>query len=432
MKKTIVNILRFIFAAVFIFSGYVKAIDPLGFTYKIEDYLESFGGIFQSFNIFAFPAAILLSAVELVIGINLLLGIYRKKTIILAMLFMAVMTPLTLYIALFNPVHDCGCFGDALVISNWATFWKNIVLDAIIVVLFIYRKDIIPFLGKKMRVFAALFAALFAIGLSVYCYRHLPLVDFRPYKIGTNIPEKMIIPDDAPRDVFETILTYKNNAGGKQRDFRLQGSTMIDVQDGTEHNFSEFTGDWTFVAQNSKLIKKGYEPPIHDFSISTYEDGDITEEVLEDSNYTFLLISYKLEKANMQKSEAINEIYNFAQNNGYKFYCLNASLSDDIEDYTRESNAKYPMATTDGTTLKTIIRANPGLLLLKDGTVYNKWHFNDLPKFTEPLTNSKLGEIQPNQAVRKTLTAAVVFFVPVLALIGFRIIGLRRGKKQDA
>jgi len=201
---------------------------------------------------------------------------------------------------------------------------------------------------------------------------------------------------------------------------------MIDVKDNTEHSFAEFTENWTFVAQNSKLIQKGYEPPIHNFSITT--TGDITDIVLEDAGYTFLLISHKLEKANMRKKEQINRIYDFAQENGYQFYCLNASLSDDIDDYITESGAKYPMAMTDGTTLKTIIRSNPGLLLLKGGTIYNKWHCNDLPEFNAPLESSELGKIQLNQPVRKTLTAAGVFFVPVLVLIGFRIITVRRKK----
>ncbi|MDR0873221.1 MAG: DoxX family membrane protein [Prevotellaceae bacterium] len=429
MKKIIVNLLRFIFAAVFIFSGYVKAIDPLGFTYKITEYLEKFGGFFQSFDILAFPFAILNSSLELLIGIALLLGIYRKKTIILAMLFMAIYTPLTLYIAIFNPVTDCGCFGDALVISNWTTFWKNIVLDIIIVTLFIYRNDIIPFLGRKIRVIAVIFAAIFCVGLSVYCYRHLPLIDFRPYKIGTYIPEKMEYPEDAARDEFATILTYKNNANGEQRDFKLNGSTVIDIKDNTEYAFGDFAKEWTFVAQTSKLIKKGYEPPIHDFSITTDEDGDITEEVLADTNYTFLLIAYKLEKADQTHSAEINKIYDYAQSQGYKFYCLHSSLNEDLIDYVQEGDAKYPFATADETTLKTIIRANPGLLLLKNGTILNKWHYNDLPAFDAPLAGSKLGKVQLNNAVGKTLTAAGIFLVPIIILIGFRIITVRKKKK---
>ena len=428
MKKIIVNLLRFAFAAVFIFSGYVKLIDPLGFTYKIKDYLASFGEFFQMFDVLAFPAAIAAAAIELIIGINLLLGIYRKKTTILAILFMAVMTPLTLYIAISDSVKDCGCFGDALVISNWETFWKNIVLDAIIITLFICRNDIIPFLGRKMRVVAVLYAAIFSVGLSVYCYRHLPLIDFLPYKIGINIPEKKTIPEGAPANKYRHIYTCTNKENGEQKNFEYQFPIMIDVKDKTEYDYYEFIENWTLGERKDELIEKGYEPPIHDFSITT--DYDITEDVLEDTNYTFLLISYKLEKANMKKSKQINEIYEFAQKNGYKFYCLNSSSSDDIDDYITESGAKYPMAMTDGTTLKTIIRANPGLVLLKDGTIYNKWHFNDFPEFNAPLETSALGKIQPNQPVKKTLMAAVVFFVPVLVLIGFRIIAVRKKKSK--
>jgi uncharacterized membrane protein YphA (DoxX/SURF4 family) len=402
IKKILVNICRFVFAAVFIFSGFVKAIDPLGFTYKMEDYLTAFGPFFETFTFFAFPLSILLSAIEFWIGFNLLFGIFRKKTTIVGMLFMAFMLPLTLYTAIFNPVPDCGCFGDALKITNWETFSKNVVFSAMAVILFIYRDEITPVFSKKTRWLATAYAFVFIVCLSIYCYRNLPIIDFRPYKIGNNIQEGMEIPADAPRDEYEFTFIYEKD--GVQQEFNLD-------------NYPAGDSTWKFVDSKNKLIKKGYEPPIHDFTISLLPDGeDITYEVLEDDNYTFLIISYKLEKASLKNIQAFNEVYNYAQENGYEFYGLNASLANDIEDFKQITKAEYPMAITDATTLKTIIRSNPGLVLIKNGTIINKWHYRNIPEFNEPLENSELGQIPAPTATCRTIWAGIICFLPLLPL----------------
>ena len=425
-KKIFVNIIRVIFAAIFLFSGFVKAIDPLGFTYKMQDYLTAFGGFWEMFTILAFPMAIFLAALEFWIGFNILFGIYRKLTTILAILFMAVMLPLTLYVAIFNPVTDCGCFGDALIISNWATFNKNIFFSVFAVILFIWRDEMPPLFGKKSRWYVTAYAFIFIVGLSIYCFRNLPIIDFRPYKIGNNILEGMQIPEGAPRDSFKTVLIYEKD--GLQRGFEFQGMNVVDIETGEATDFTTFAQQWTFVDQQSKLIRKGFEPPIHNFSITTYEDGDITQNVLTDPNYTFLLISYKLERASLRDSARINRIFDFARENGYRFYCLNASLYEDVEDFIQLTGAKFPMARTDAVTLKTIIRSNPGLVLIKNGTIINKWHHRNLPEFTEPLADSALGQIPAPTAVRNTLIALGILFVPVIILM---LIGLMCCKRKD-
>ena len=188
---------RVLLGAVFIFSGFVKAIDPLGSTYKIQDYLRAFGSPFDSLVGLAFTAAVLLSTLELVIGLSLLFNTHTKKAVFLALGFMLVMTPLTLYIALTNPVSDCGCFGEALVISNWATFYKNIFLSAIAITLLVFRKILRPIISIYRQTLAVVIFIGMGLGISIYSYRHLPFIDFLPYKIGVNIPEAMVIPENA-------------------------------------------------------------------------------------------------------------------------------------------------------------------------------------------------------------------------------------------
>lgn len=412
-KKIIINICRFIFAAVFIFSGFVKAIDPLGFSYKIEDYLINFGSFFSAISFLALPVAITLSAIEFFIGFCFLFGIYTKRTSILALIFMAVMTPLTLYIALFNPVTDCGCFGDALIISNWTTFYKNIVLSAFVIFIFINHKQVKPVFGRETQWILSIYGFIFMVALSLYCYAHLPIIDFRPYKIGTRIADGMIIPEGAPKSEYETSFIYEKN--GVKKEFTLQ-------------NYPANDKSWKFVDQKSKIIKKGYEPPIHDFSIELPADGDITQEVLADTSYTFLLVSHKLEAASTNKSKQINDIYKFAKDNNYKFYCLSSSLNNNIQDYIEETDAKYPMATTDDITLKTMIRSNPGLILLKNGTVINMWHNNDLPNFDKPLAQSDLGKIQKPNNTKNVLSVACIFLIPVLLIGGWNTLTKRKKK----
>jgi len=358
----LLQICRYVLGGVFIFSGFVKAIDPLGFTYKIEDYLTAFGGIFGSITVIAFPAAILLSALELAIGLSLFFKIYLKQTSLLALLFMMVMLPLTLYIAIKNPVTDCGCFGDALVISNWATFYKNIVLLALVLIVIRFSKVIRPLFARGVQWVVLLLFFGIGVGLSIYCYLHQPLIDFRPYKVGANIPEGMVIPADAPTDVYITTFVYQKN--GVQKEFTLD-------------NYPKNDSTWVFVDQKSILVTKGYQPPIHNFSIVNDQFEDITENILTDKGYTYLLTMYDLSKTSHEGAKEAEIVYNRALKNGHKFYALTASSDDDVENFKRKTGVTYPFCKIDPITLKTIIRANPGLVLLKNGTVIKKWNWRD-------------------------------------------------------
>lgn len=362
---------RIFLGAVFVFSGYVKAVDPLGSSYKFNDYLTVFG--MSWLEPITFPLAILLSTLELGVGLMLVVNVWVKYASWLSLLFMAFFTPLTLWLALqemisgHEMVHDCGCFGDAWVLTNWETFWKNIVLLIPAVYIFIKRKESKSIFNCKTDAIITGVIVFAGIMISVYAYRHLPQHDFRPYKIGTNIPEGMLIPDGAPQPVYETKLYYKKD--GKTEEFTLE-------------NYPKEEG-WEFVDSKSVLKERGYEPPIHDFTIVSDEEGDITDLVLADTNYSFLVVAYNLPKVSYSNMNKINALYSFCSEQGIGFRGLTASMSEEIERFRDKTGAKFPFYGTDPVTLKTVIRANPGIVLLKNGTVINKWHANDLPEVSE-------------------------------------------------
>ena len=400
-KKILVEVLCILLGLLFVFSGFVKAVDPLGSAYKFQDYFTAFGMPWmEPLTLFA---SFVLSAFEFSLGICLLLGAYRKITSFFVLAFMLVMTLLTLYSAIFNPVTDCGCFGDALVISNWATFYKNIFLLAAAIIIFLKSQYIIPVFTKKSTWMGVLFSYLFIFGVSFYGYLNLPAFDFRPYKVGANVPELMEIPEGAPRDVYKKIYIYEKD--GIQKEFTID-------------NYPANDSLWVFVDSKTELIKKGYEPPIHDFTITTLSGDEITDIVLADTSYTFLLISPKLKKADDANVDKINEIFDYSQAFGYQFYCLTASGHEEITEWIEDTGADYPICITDETTLKTIVRSNPGLLLLKSGTVINKWHHRNIPQdeFKSSLSETKLGQIPLDKNTQKLLFCALCLIIPLVML----------------
>ena len=360
-KNNILLIARIIFGLVFLFSGFVKAVDPLGTAYKISDYLEAFS--LTSLDFLAFPASLLLIATEFTIGFNILFNIHLKASTWAASLFMLVMTPVTLYLAISNPISDCGCFGDAIVMTNWQTFYKNVVLCIVIAIIALLQKQTRPWLSNFGASIVTLIPILISFGISIYCYNLLPIIDFRPYKIGNNIIEGMQIPEDAPLDKYETTFFYEKD--GVEQAFTLD-------------NYPAEDSTWTFVRQESKLIEQGFVPPIHDFSIIT-EDGDITDLVLEDAGYTLLVISHKVEKASTKNIKCVKSTIANAKKAGAKVIWLTSSYTDDIDNFKSEYEINDTFGATDDITLKTIVRSNPGLVLIKDATVIEKWHHNSLP-----------------------------------------------------
>ena len=362
MKKTLVNTCRIVLAIVFILSGFVKAVDPLGTQYKIQDYLEAMklGGVVP--DILTLTASVAQSALEFCLGIFLLFAIQRRLTSRLITAIMLVMTPLTLWLALANPISDCGCFGDALVLTNWQTFWKNAVLLVCALIVTRWPREMFRFVSESNQWIVINYSILFILAISGWSLYDLPQFDFRPYHIGTNLRE------------------------------------------------------------NWERTMDGEDLPYADFFIERADDReDITETVLQDTGYVFLLVSPYLEQADDSRLDLINELYEYCHDHGYPFYCLTASTENAMTQWRDRTGAEYPYSLTDGTTLKTIIRSNPGLLLLKDGYIIRKWSHNNLPQIEESLTVLPLEQLPVGQMAANSIPGRIakllMWFVLPLALL---------------
>ena len=362
VRRLIVNTARLVLAITFILSGFVKAVDPLGTLYKINDYLVAMhmGGLLSDW--LALGASVLQSAVEFCLGIFLLFAIQRRLTSRLILLIMMVMTPLTLWLAIANPISDCGCFGDALVLTNWQTFWKNVALLVCAVVVAWWPKEMFRFISESNQWIVINYSALFILAVSVWSLYYLPIFDFRPYHIGTDLRQQ-----------------------------------------------------W-------QRTMEGEDLPYADFFIdNTYEEVDLTEQVLADTSYVFLLVSPFLEQADDSRLDLINELYEYAHEHSYAFYCLTSSTHQNIDRWREMTGAEYPFCTTDGITLKTVIRSNPGVVLLKNGTIIRKWSHNNLPEFNEsqsvlPLEKLPEGHLPTTTAAEK-IAALLMWFVLPLTLL---------------
>ena len=402
MRKVLVNICRLVLAVTFILSGFVKAVDPLGTQYKLNDYLEAMhlGDLVP--QTVTLMGSIALSTVEFCIGIFLLFVIYRRLTSRLTLLVMSIMTVLTVWIYMADPVSDCGCFGDAVVLTNGQTLLKNIILLACAVIVAWKPLDMLRFISHTNQWIVINYSVLFILFVAGYALYDLPQFDFRPYHVGANIKEGMEVPEGAEQPQFETTFIMEKN--GERREFGID-------------NYPDST--WTYIDTRTVQTKQGYVPPIHDFSITTPEGEELTEEILNDKGYTLLLISPHLEDADDSQFDLINQIYEYAEDNDYPFYCLTASGEQGISRWRDITGAEYPFALTDETTLKTIIRSNPGLLLLKDGTVIRKWSHNRLPDeyaLNQPLEKLELGQLPEDSVPGKIVVILLWYVLPLLVL----------------
>ena len=390
------SISRTLLAITFLFSGFVKAVDPLGTVYKIEDYLKAFGGWCNDLLPYAGIAAVCLIALEFLLGVCLLTNVRTKWTSWLTLLFMLVMTPLTLWIALTNPVSDCGCFGDALVLTNWQTFYKNLVLLVLVIILLCCQKAIPQTFSWWMELVIAVLGLGIAGGMMYYSYTHLPPMDFRPYKIGNYLPELMEIPEEYVSDTTIVTLTYEKNGIEQQFDI---------------FNYPKNDPEWRFVDQNTILAKKIYQngklkgvtpvkeytPPIHDFEIENYyidepieyiqnseygefpTEGNLMEYILYSMNPITLVIMYDLNKTDRKQIDKLRNIIH----NRSDVYFITGSGEDEIYEFAEELG--WDEETTLSTfcycepvTLKTIVRANPGLVIIQNGTVMEKKNFRQV------------------------------------------------------
>ena len=406
IKSILVNLSRALLALTFIFSGFVKAIDPLGSQYKIAEYLEA---VQLSAYIPDWAQLILsvgLSAIEFTLGMMLLLAIRRRLACKLSLIMMVVMTLVTLWLTVSNPIQDCGCFGDVIHLTNTQTFIKNIILLTAAIILACWPLYQIRFVSKTNQWIAFYFTIFFIVTASTLSLYHLPIFDFRPYYIGQNIKKGMEIPKGAKLTTYKTTFICEKN--GVTKEF-------------TENDYPYNDSTWVFKDTHQEILEKGYEPPIHDFSITDEKTGeDLTDSILTKDGYTFLLIAPVLERADDSNFGEIDAIYEYAKENGYGFYGLTASTDKAVKHWRDITGAEYPFYTMDGTTLKTIIRSNPGLILLYKGTIINKWSHNDLPKQAElnaPLTLIEVGREPENKTWTKIALILICYIFPLALLI---------------
>ena len=403
LRITAVNVCRFVLAATFIFSGYVKAIDPLGTLYKLKDYAAamSLNGLLPDWVLVG--VAIALGALEFALGVFMLFAVRRHVVSRITLAFMTAMTVLTLWIFVADPVKDCGCFGDALKLTNGETLLKNIVLIACAALVAWRPVDMARFISRSNQWIVRYYTVAYIVITSVYCLYTLPIFDFRPYHVGMNIKQGMEIPEGAEQPEFESTFLLKKN--GETREFTLD-------------NYPDST--WEYVDTRTVQTKKGYEPPIHDFALTSCDTGeDITEQVLTKKGYTFLLVSPRLAVADDSNFGDIDQIYEYAEENGIDFYCVTASANNEIERWRDLTGAEYQFCNADETTLKTMIRSNPGLILLKDGTIIGKWSHNALPQtddLTAPLQQLTIGKAQNDSTTKRLLIVLLTFFLPLSAL----------------
>lgn len=403
LRITVVNVCRFVLAATFIFSGYVKAIDPLGTLYKLKDYAAamSLNGLLPDWMLVG--VAIALGALEFALGVFMLFAVRRHVVSRITLAFMTAMTALTLWIFVADPVKDCGCFGDALKLTNGETLLKNIVLVACAALVAWRPVDMARFISRSNQWIVRYYTVAYIVITSVCCLYTLPIFDFRPYHVGMNIKQGMEIPEGAEQPEFESTFLLRKN--GETREFTLD-------------NYPDST--WEYVDTRTVQTKKGYEPPIHDFALTSCDTGeDITEQVLTKKGYTFLLVSPRLAVADDSNFGDIDQIYEYAEENGADFYCVTASANDEIERWRDLTGAEYQFCNADETTLKTMIRSNPGLILLKDGTIIGKWSHNALPQtddLTAPLQQLTIGKAQNDSTTERLLIVLLTFFMPLSAL----------------
>lgn len=417
IMKILTYVSRIIVGALFTVSGLIKANDPLGFSYKLQDYFAPDVLNMDFLSPIALELALIIAVGEIILGIATLLGSKSKITSWALLLMIVFFTWLTFYSAYFDKVTDCGCFGDALKLTPWQSFYKDVVLLFFIAIIFIQRKKIsyntlrenqiilpiaivliavfsmgmldwfFPVLfillvsvaelilklflpGEKSENIVALIVLLGTVYFTYYTINHLPIKDYRPYAVGKSISEQMTLPEGAKKDVYETIFYYKNLNTGEVEKF-------------SQDNYPWDDENYEFHDRETELIEKGDEAPIKDFIISDEYGGDVTDDILFGEGYYFLVIAYDLSKTNILGQQTVNDFALEALNAGHEFIGVSSSGGKEIEELNTKVELNYSYYSGDETMLKTIVRSNPGVILLKDGVVKGKWHFKTLPTFEE-------------------------------------------------
>ena len=358
--KYLVGVVRIFVGILFIISGFIKLNDPVGFSFKLEEYFSQGVLDLPFLTPFTLAISILVVIVEVMVGVMLILGYKRKLTVWTLLAMIIFFTFLTFYSAYFNKVTDCGCFGDAIKLTPWESFTKDVVLLVLILIIYVGRKYITPLVNSKTLMSVLYVSFIACVGYVYYVLNHLPVIDFRPYEIGKNIEEGMNTPADAPKAVFE--YKWKFNVNGNEEIYVTNGDYP--------------TVDGEFIDVETEEIQAGYEPPVHDFTIE--QNGEDFAAALLQEPKLVMVIAYDLRKSNLEVFKEIKAVTDNALKAGYKVIGMSASGPDQTDALKKENNLAFDFYFTDETTLKTIVRSNPGVLVLEKGTIVQKLHYNDL------------------------------------------------------
>ncbi|CAM3618925.1 BT_3928 family protein [Sphingobacterium prati] len=356
----------------FIFSGFIKANDPTGFGYKLQEYFEVFH--LTTFNEYATAIAVVICGFEILLGALLLFGVYANLVAWGLLLLILFFTFLTFYSAFFEVVTSCGCFGDAIPLTPWQSFSKDLVLLALILIIFFNRKQIRSIIkGSGNQFVVTLVTAIVSLGIGIYTVNYLPFIDFLPYKIGNNLPSLMVLPEGKQGDVFEQLYTMKNKKTGETK----KVNDKVYMADKLWEDES-----WEIIGEpESKLIKKGYDIPIPDLLITDADGTDHTQEIIANPYYNIIIVAKDLSSTNINAIQKINQTVTQMTKdyNGLRVVLLTASASKDAQYLSDKMQLIAEIYYADLIPLKSMVRANPGVILLKGGNVMGKWHYNNFP-----------------------------------------------------
>ncbi|AMR30300.1 DoxX family protein [Mucilaginibacter sp. PAMC 26640] len=374
MKNGLIWFCRLAVGLLFIFSGLIKANDPLGFSYKLEEYFEVFHLTFL--NGFALGMSIILCGLEMLLGFALLVGTRSVKVVWGLLLLIVFFGFLTFYSAFFKVVQTCGCFGDAIPLTPWQSFGKDMVLLALVLVLFVNRKIIPALVNQKTGDKLLVTAAALSIGFGLYTYNFLPIVDFLPYKVGANLPDEMKTPPGAIPDEYEVTYHLKNKKTGDTK-----------VMSDKEYLKTAIWKDTNWQIEGnpeSRLIKKGFQPKIVDLAIQDAEGNSYNQELLSSPFYSLFIVAYDLDETNADAMGKINALAaNLIQNYNTRVVLLTSNVPQSAQAFAKKYKLVSELFYADGVPLKSMVRANPGIMLMKNGTVVNKWHYHSLPEYDD-------------------------------------------------
>ncbi|RFS19121.1 DoxX family protein [Chitinophaga silvatica] len=359
--RIILNLLRIIVGVLFIFSGLIKANDPLGLSYKMEEFFEVLHLTFLSPYSLAF--SVCMNVFEIVAGVAVLIGYRMRIFSFLLLLLIIFFTFLTAFALFSGTIRECGCFGDCIKLTAVETFWKDVALLVMILVIFFYRKSINPlFKGTGIVV---LLATILSFGIQWYVLKHLPFIDCLPYKVGNSIPEKMKLPPGAKPDVYEMVFVYEKD--GQKKEF-------------SESNYPWEDSTWKFVDRKDKLIQKGNaEPAIKDFILTDADGVNQTQAILSATEPVYLFLVQNVSKAGSGWDDKIKAIQQQWKGEKVFIYGVSASTKEEINAFKQQHGLEFPFVQMDGVAIKTAGRSNPTLILLDHGVIKGKWSYHDIP-----------------------------------------------------